>query len=69
MNSVLVKIWKKIDNGKRRKEVVVGELPEQLCLTLSIKALKISVEHDRVVTTLNIIKHEISYLVYQHRNP
>ena len=28
-----------------------------LCLTLSIKELKISVEHDRVVTTLNIINH------------
>ena len=29
----------------------------QLCLTLIIKELKISVEKDRVVTTLNIIKH------------
>ena len=26
-----------------------------LCLTLIIKELRISVEHDRVVTTLNII--------------
>jgi hypothetical protein len=28
-----------------------------LCLTLIIKELKISVEQDTVVTTLNIIKH------------
>jgi hypothetical protein len=28
-----------------------------LCLTLIIKELKISVEHDRVVTTLTIMKH------------
>jgi hypothetical protein len=47
----------KIDNDKRRKEVVVGKLPEHLCLTLNIKDLKISVEQDRVVTTLNTIKH------------
>jgi hypothetical protein len=51
---VLVKIWKKIDNDEKRKEVVVGKLPKYLCLTLIIKELKISVEHDRVVTTLNI---------------
>jgi hypothetical protein len=37
--------------------VIVGKLPEHLCLTLIIKELKISVEQDRVVTTLNIIKH------------
>ena len=34
-------------------EVVVAHL----CLTLVVKELKISVEHGRVVTTLNIIKH------------
>ena len=51
------KDMKKIDNDKRRKEVVVGKLPEHLCLILLIKELKISVEQDRVVTTLNIIKH------------
>jgi hypothetical protein len=45
----------KIDNDKMRKEVVVRKLPEHLCLTLYIKELKISVEQDRVVTTLNII--------------
>ena len=32
-------------------------------LTLIVKKLKISVEHGRVVTTLKIIKHLISYLV------
>ena len=31
--------------------------------TLIIKELKISVERGMVVTTLNIIKHEISYSV------
>ena len=54
---MLVRIWKKIDNDKRRKEVVVGKVAAHLCLTLIIKELKISVEEDRVVTTLNIIKH------------
>jgi hypothetical protein len=51
------KDMKKNDNDKRRKEVVVGKLPEHLCLTLIVKELKISVEHDRAVKTLNIIKH------------
>jgi hypothetical protein len=39
------------------REVVVGKLAAHLCLTITIKELKISVEHGRVVTTLNIIKH------------
>ena len=47
----------KFDNNKRRKEVVVGKLPEHLCLTLIFKESKMRVEHDKVVTTLNIIKH------------
>ena len=51
------KDMKKIDNDKMRKEVVVRKLSEHLCLTLLIKELKISVEHDSVVTTLNMIKH------------
>ena len=54
---------KKINNDKRRKEVVVGKVTVHSCLTLFIKELKISVEHDRVETTLNTIKHSISYLV------
>jgi hypothetical protein len=36
------------------KEVVVAA---HLCLTLNIIDLKFNVEHDRVVTTLNLIKH------------
>ena len=39
------------------REVAVGKAAAQLCLTLIFKELKISVEHGRVVTTLNIIKH------------
>jgi len=37
--------------------VAVGEGEADLCLTLIIKELKFSVEQDRVVTTLYIIKH------------
>jgi hypothetical protein len=37
--------------------MVVGEAATHLCLTLNIFKLKFSVEHDRVVTTLNLIKH------------
>jgi hypothetical protein len=37
------------------KEVVVGKVVAHLCLTLFVKELKISVEHGRVVTTLNTI--------------
>ena len=39
------------------KEVAVRKVATHLCVTLIIKELKISVELDRVVTTLNIIKH------------
>ena len=42
---------------KRRKEVTIGKVAAHLCLTLIIKELKISVEQDRVVITLNIVKH------------
>jgi hypothetical protein len=35
--------------------VAVGKVAAHLCLTLIIKELKISVEQDKVVTTLNII--------------
>jgi hypothetical protein len=44
-------------NDKRRKEVVVGKVAGHLCLTIIIKELKISIMQDRVVRTLNIIKH------------
>jgi hypothetical protein len=46
---------KKINNDKRR-DMVVGKVVAHLCLTILI-ILKFSVEHDRVVTTLNLIKH------------
>ena len=39
------------------REVAVGKVAVHLCLTLIIKELKISVEHGRVVTTLNLIKY------------
>jgi hypothetical protein len=37
--------------------VVTKVVAHLICLTLIIKELKFSVEHDRVVTTLNTIKH------------
>jgi len=45
-------------------ELVVGKIVAHLYLTLIVKALKISVEHDRIVTLLNIIKHKTPFLVY-----
>ena len=39
------------------REVAVGKVAGHLCLTLIVKELKISVDHGRVVTTLNTIKH------------
>ena len=46
---------KKINNDKRRRDMVVGKVAAHLCLTLIIKELKFSVEQSRVVTTLKII--------------
>jgi hypothetical protein len=37
--------------------MVVGKVVAHLCLTLIIKELKFSIKHDRLVTTLNTIKH------------
>ena len=48
-------VRKKINNDKSRKEVAVGKVTAHSCLTLIIKELKISIEHDRVITTLNMI--------------
>jgi hypothetical protein len=51
---------------KRRdiiREVAVGKIAAHSCLTQIVRDLKISVEQGRVVTTLNIIKHKISYLI------
>jgi hypothetical protein len=36
--------------------MVVGKVVTHLCLALIINELRFSVEHDRVVTTLNTIK-------------
>ena len=55
--SVSENLEKKINNDKRIKKVAIGKVAAHLCLTLIIKELKVSVEHDRVVKTLNIIKH------------
>ena len=46
-----------------KKKAIVRKIATYLCLTLITKELKILVEHGRVVTTLNVIKHRISYLV------
>ena len=45
------------------RKLAAGKVAAHLCPTLIVKELKISVEHGRVVTTLNIIKHSISYFV------
>ena len=47
--------------------MAVAEIAAHLCLTLIIEELRISVEHGRVVTTLNIIQHQISFLIYEGR--
>jgi len=53
------KDMKKINNDKRR---ILSYLLAS-CLTLIVKDLKISVEQARLVTTFNIIKHKVSFLV------
>jgi len=55
--SVSEDMKKKFNNDKRRRDMVVGRVVAHLCLTLIIKKLKFSVEHDRVITTLNTIRH------------
>jgi hypothetical protein len=44
-------------NNDRRKEVATRKVAAHLYQTLIFKELRISVEHDKVVATLNIIKH------------
>ena len=46
--------WKPFFTGR---EVEVGKVAAHLYVTLTVKELKISVEHGRVITTLNIVKH------------
>ena len=55
--SVSKDMRKNINNDRRRRDMVVGKVVVHLCLTLIIKELKVSVEHDRVLTTPNTIKH------------
>jgi hypothetical protein len=55
--SVSKDMKRKINNDKRRRDMVVAKVVAHLCLTLITKDLKFSAEHDRVVTTLNAIKH------------
>jgi hypothetical protein len=38
-------------------EVAIGTVATHLCLALTVKELKINVEQDKMVTTLNTIKH------------
>jgi hypothetical protein len=53
LNLVLVRIWKK----DIIREVAIDKVATHFFLTLIVKELKISAEHGRVITTLNIIKH------------
>ena len=49
--------------------MAIGKVVVHLCLTLIIQELKISVEHDRMVTTLNIIFSVVPWrqvVVIQH---
>ena len=41
-----------------RRGVMIWKVVARLCLTLNIKELESIVEHGRVITTLNMIKHE-----------
>ena len=54
MNLVLVRI---LEKKNKIREVTTGKVAAHLCLTLIVEELIISVEHGRVVTTLNISKH------------
>jgi hypothetical protein len=60
---VFVKDMKKNNNDKKRREMAVEKVATHLCLTLIIKEMIISVERDRVVTTLNIIFSVVLSLV------
>jgi len=42
--------------------MVVGKVVVHSCLTLIIKGVKFSVEHDRVVTTLNTINQILNII-------
>ena len=60
LSLVLVKIW------KQNLRMIKWRIPAYLLacpLTLIVKALKISVDQGWVLTSINISKHSISYLV------
>ena len=59
LNLVLVRMWKK----DIIREVTTRKVTAHLCLKLIVKELKISVEQDMVVTTLNITKHYSSVVI------
>ena len=48
-------VSKEMKNMDIIREMAIGKVATHLCLTLIINKLKISIEHGRVVTTLNII--------------
>jgi hypothetical protein len=50
------------------REVAIGKVATNLCLTLIVKVLKNSVEQGKVVRTLNIIKYYIFSVVSPHDN-
>jgi len=47
---------KKTINNDKRRDMIVGKVVAHLCLALLI-ILKFSIEHDRVITTLILLKH------------
>ena len=50
-------VGKDMEKNDIIRAVADGKVAAHLCLTLIAKELKISVDQDRVVTTLNTIKH------------
>ena len=52
-----------MENKDIVREVAIGKVAVHLCSILIAEELKTNVEQGRVVTTLTIIKHEISSLV------
>ena len=56
-----------VSKDMKQKDIImeepIGKVATHLRLTLIVKELKMSVEHGKVVTSLNIIKHCISNFV------
>ena len=51
------RVSKDMEKKDMTREVATWKVTSHLCLTLIVKKLKINIEHGRVLTTLNIIKH------------